>query len=108
MTNYLLKHRFITFNFKEELIFKGENGITRILDNQVETVIPEFENGLYYSKGLLIKSNANWTINGKYTSVDKEYYPSVGVDKLKLQVGILGHIFKYARNLEYEPLIVGK
>lgn len=62
-------------NFNEEFLIIGDRGTTLIQENNIFT----YNNSdpvLYYSNGLLIKSNPDWTITAEKTYNNFEYYPS--------------------------------
>ncbi|MGL1894116.1 MAG: PQQ-like beta-propeller repeat protein [Spirochaetaceae bacterium] len=65
-----------SLNLSGDLILYGLNGVSLLNNEKVITKNKDYDFGLYYSDGILIKSFDDWTLKGIDKIQDNSFYPS--------------------------------
>lgn len=77
-----------SLNAHNNIIVMGDSGTTLIDGDFINFDGVGEDSGLYYSDGLLIKSQSDWSIHGLYIDSGFEYYPSGKIQLFKRDVSL--------------------
>lgn len=78
----------VSVNFENNFIISGMLGITLISGDDVITSDLGESVGLYYSNGLLIQSDTDWSIHGIYVDNGMEFFPSGKIQLFKRVISL--------------------
>lgn len=82
----------LSLNFKKNIIISGDYGTTLLTEKTFMKNNSSMDIGLYYSNGILIKSQEDWLIHGLRPDNGLEYYPSGQIQFFKRDISLSNKI----------------